>query len=303
MTPTNTGPNPEPTPPTTATSKPARAADRQGSHSDYAPHLGHITGRTYWTVHALIMATAIVSTTVVDTPLIRPAIDMVVGQDESVSWLVSALLMVIAAITAIGIGALHKAHQVRGGHRSALVIGISGWTALGLALFGIRYLGAGYSDVTAIVEGATASTGEGDQERTMAALLLAVYAASGALCYWAGHSLNMTVQQLIRERRLLRKLESEFTEMAGKLSHLTGIQLTKMRDVEAQSHLLYAANLSDAGVADLLHAHARKRIAIKLSDAAATGIVSIKPTTEPRTKAHDIPIPSTNVSITAATDK
>lgn len=262
-------------------------------HPDLAPNLAMPTFLRYWPVHILLIMVALTSCTI-DTPLVKPVVNVVLHLSDELAWIVSAGLMVVAGCGAILTGVLHRAHQAnpgRRGHLTALLLAAAGWLVLGIGLFGLRMLGAGYHDLSPLIEGGATSTVEGDRERMMAFLMILVYIATGFACYGAGHSLNPTVQSIISNDFRLRRLHAALAKTMGKLTHLDGIKLTKLRDVQAQRTSLAAAHLMDAGVADILHAHARKQIAIRLGDPSASELVTLPVDSTHRDSAPDIPLP------------
>lgn len=194
----------------------------------------------------------------VDTLLAKATFDVLVNENETVSWLVAIAISGIAALSAMGIGSAYVS-----GHRNVAILFAVIWTSIGIALAAVRFF-----------SGLITGDGENDPaDMVLAGLMLALYLAAGFdVAYqttkiWRPEYFELVAADRRRHRaqRRLSDTESEYARIqheivevdnhGKRMEHGLDVVLERIDHMERQ-----------------LYATARNRLALRLADPGQTSL-------------------------------
>ncbi len=199
-----------------------------------------------------------------DAFLIQPSLDRVLGAASGYSLAFAAIIAVLSAVLAYDAGAVARAEEANWtGWLRALIVA---WVALGVGMFILRMVAAP-QEIAALKSTWTREIGS-------AAMLLLVYGAVGVGAAIAGWRFgNPALKTLMRARVALARLGKQ-------LESLEPEYVTKWRALGTSAHTLKDVNqVEQDAITEVRHViadlrtYAKLRIAEKLANPAATGLV------------------------------
>jgi len=277
----DTVPTPPTIPPDDHTPPPARADDEHASPSPWSTigAADESDGAYRRSVCLTFLILALVTTA--DLFLIKGTFDRVLVQDERVSWALGAALTLISVTLAFkaGVSIRHAMSTPKGSraHTILTVALVTGWVAIGMGFFWLRWNAATFAPAASSFENASPTSAAGLNEstdRTFAIVMATVYLATGVLALADGFKLTNPVASSMRAvRRSIKMLTAEVCAKEGRVGHLRENLAIHMHTLDTIDDDRDTALAGRRALAEELKNLARVQIAMHLGSPAATGLV------------------------------
>lgn len=220
-----------------------------------------------------------------DLVFIKGTLDLVLNEQEFVSWSIAIMLTVGSIAIMINAGFLSLKAQAEGHGRAGAIALVAAWALLGTALVVMRFNGAEWTSTALAAEGQFGAVDETAKHQGLALLLGLIYISSGALAFFDGRHINPIAIAYLRLKARNERLTDEIIAQRG-------VVAKNIEDLERAKGILQqvpdgrkAAEQRLRFRAQELTALARVRTAVLLGDPASTGVTEIEP--HPFASSHD----------------
>ncbi len=242
-----------------------------------ARHLLSSTARSYWVSMGLRIL-MLIAFSCADLIFIKGTLDLILDQQEAVSWTVAIVLTIGSVAIMVKAGYLYRKAQDDGHGRGWILVLVAGWALLGVALVVMRFNGAEWTSSAIAVEGQVGAVDETAKHQGIALLLGLIYISAGVFAYFEGmHDINPTAIEYMSLRPRVARLIDDITAQRGIVARAAEDLERAKGNLAALPDARAAAEGALRYRAEELMALARVRIANALGDPAATGITEIEP--------------------------
>lgn len=233
----------------------------------------------FWFVVLLVLDGLVLAlVSVADLFFVKSALDPLLGEAETISWLVAFALAALGVVAPVQAGRSARVHQATG-HDGALALALLVvWALLGVGLFVLRWK-AGDLTVTVQYEGDTGSDDTAAQAHHLMAIVLAtLHVATGVTAFVSGYHLTNPVAFALRTARWAHvRVQRRLGPAEALLQRVVWNLGARVSDMTEAEQAAATARRTRQAVAAHVQAVARARIAQHLGDPSATGVTRPQP--------------------------
>jgi hypothetical protein len=213
-----------------------------------------------------------------DVVLVKTTIDLVLDQQEAISWFIAVVLSIGSVTIMVKAGFLYRTAEGDGHGRAWVFALVAAYVLIGLALVIMRMNAAQWTESAIAVEGQLGAVDETAKHQGIALLLAMFYIAAGALAFFDGlHDLNPTAIAYLALRPRVERLAGSITAQRSVVARAAeDLERAKGNLAGLEAARAAAENALRYRAAELM-ALARIRIANAIADPQATGVTEIAP--------------------------